>query len=207
MTSSIFFSAPFLLFTLAFISTLILALTETLGTSLKFSPSAWVEARLPRFVVYILKRLHANQFPIFILTILFLLSTGVFGYLLQFICYAITDAFASLWMIIIPVLLISLLFTVFLGHWLSQLMYSDRTMPVIGQPELLGRIATICRGDARPGFSAQARVRDQQGHLHYVEVEPEFGELELNSEIILVSKQKHLYMAKTLPKDNHLLDQ
>ncbi len=207
MTGSIFFSAPFLLFTLAFIAMLVLALTETLGTSLKFSPSAWIEARLPRIIVFILKRLHANQFPIFILSILFLLSTGVFGYLLQFICYAITDAFASLWLIIIPVLIISLLFTVFLSHWLSQLMYSDRIMPVIGQPDLLGRIATICRGDARPGFSAQARVRDQHGHLHYVEVEPEFGELELHSEVILVSKHKHLYMAKTLPKDNHLLDQ
>lgn len=207
MTGSMFFSAPFLLFTLALMATLVLALGETLGTSLKFSPSAWIEARLPRVVLLILHRLQVKQFPVFILTILFLLSSGVFGYLLQFIYYALTDAFASLWFIMLPVLFISLLFSVLLGHWLSQLMYSDRSIPIIGQPDLLGRIATICRGDAKPGFSAQARIRDQQGHLHYVEVEPEFGELELHSEVILVSKHDHLYTAKLLPRDNHLLDQ
>ncbi len=34
---------------------------------------------------------------------------------------------------------------------------------------LLGRLATISSGSARPGFSAQARVRNEFGQLHYVQ--------------------------------------
>lgn len=204
---SLVFSAPFLLFSLVLISMLLLAVTETLGTSFAMSPSRWIQARLPRFLTLILARLHANQFPIFILAILFLLSTGVLGYLLQFGYFALAGQFGSVWLLLLPVMILAALFTSFLSHWLSQLMYSDRTAPLGSQSNLLGRVATLCRGDARPGFSSQARVRDQYGHLHYVEVEPEFGELEMHSEVILVARHKHLYLAKTLPKDNHLLDQ
>ncbi len=58
------------------------------------------------------------------------------------------------------------------------------------QVDLLGRLATISSGNARPGFSAQARVRDEFGQLHYVQVEPEFGELEFQAQIIVCAKKK-----------------
>lgn len=61
---------------------------------------------------------------------------------------------------------------------------------------LLGRLATISSGSARPGFSAQARVRDEFGQLHYVQVEPEYGELELYSQVILIKVHKSHYVAK-----------
>ncbi len=63
---------------------------------------------------------------------------------------------------------------------------------------LLGRLATISSGNARPGFSAQARVRDEFGQLHYVQVEPEYGELELYSQVILVKVHKSHYVAKKI---------
>ncbi len=64
---------------------------------------------------------------------------------------------------------------------------------------LLGRLATISSGSARPGFSAQARVRDEFGQLHYVQVEPEYGELELYSQVILIKVHKSHYVAKKSP--------
>jgi hypothetical protein len=69
---------------------------------------------------------------------------------------------------------------------------------------LLGRLATISSGNARPGFSAQARVRDEYGQLHYVQVEPEFGELEFQSQIILIRLRKSHYVAKKICKSNRL---
>lgn len=69
---------------------------------------------------------------------------------------------------------------------------------------LLGRLATVSSGNARPGFSAQARVRDEFGQLHYVQVEPEYGELELYSQVILVRVHKSHYVAKKISVSNDL---
>lgn len=204
--TSLLFSAPFLLFTLALIGMLLLALVETLGTSFQFSPAQWFELRLPRFMHRILSRLGAKEFPVFIFSIMFLLSLGITGYISQFLTFALSHHFLSVWALIIPVSLLSYFITTTLSQWLSQLMYSDASYFMQEKTNLLGRVATICRGDARPGLSAQARVRDQLGQLHYVEVEPEFGELPLHSEVILIARQNQLYLAKPLPHDNQLLN-
>lgn len=63
---------------------------------------------------------------------------------------------------------------------------------------LVGRFATIVSGHARPGFSAQATVRDHMGRLHYVQVEPEYGELELQTQVILVGYSEFHYVAKKI---------
>ncbi|XID74050.1 OB-fold-containig protein [Alkanindiges sp. WGS2144] len=207
MTGSWLFSAPFWLFTLSLMITLILTITGTLGATLKLHPSAWLIARLPRFLEQQLIQSGIQYFPIFTLGILFLLNFGLLGYALQFIWFAFKHHFAPVWFLVIPALLFALLFTVFLSRWLSHFIDIPFEAAPDTPPDLLGRVATICRGNARPGLSAQARVRDQLGQLHYIEVEPEFGELELNSEVILIARHQRLYVAKTLPKDNHLLDQ
>ena len=74
----------------------------------------------------------------------------------------------------------------------------------VRQVDLLGRLATISSGNARPGFSAQARVRDEFGQLHYVQVEPEFGELEFQAQIIIVRKKRSHYLAKKISASNNL---
>ena len=71
---------------------------------------------------------------------------------------------------------------------------------------LLGRLATISSGNARPGFSAQARVRDEYGQLHYVQVEPEFGELEFQSQIILIRQKHSHYIGKKICVSNRLFN-
>ena len=45
-------------------------------------------------------------------------------------------------------------------------------------------------------FSAQARVRDEFGQLHYVQVEPEYGELELYSQVILIKVHKAIMLPR-----------
>ena len=207
MTGSLFFSTHFLLFNIALLSMLFLAVTEVVGSKFKTSPLGWLTSRLPQFVHRGAAKNKIHELPIFTLIILFLLSIGVLGYGLQLMWFAIYQQFASVWLLLFPVILLSMLFTVFLSHWLSQLAYQQPLTTIDGAPNLLGRIATICSGNARPGNSSHARVRDELGQLHYIEVEPEFGELTINTDVILVSKQQHVYLAKALPKDNKLLNQ
>ena len=205
MIGSLFFSTHFLVFTLALISMLLLAITELVSSTFKTSPLGWLTSRLPKFVHRVVIKTKINELPIFTLIILSLLSIGLIGYGMQFLWFAIYDHFASAWVIMVPVILLSILFTIFLSHWLSQLAFQQPATTLSATPNLLGRIATVCGGIARPGVSSHARVRDELGQLHYIEVEPEFGELLLHSDVILVSKQQHIYLAKTLPKDNQLL--
>ena len=207
MTGSLFFSAHFLLFTIALFIMLLLAITEVVGSTIRTSPLGWLTSRLPQFVHRGAAKNKINELPIFTLIILFLLSIGVWGYGFQFLWFALYDHFASVWLLLLPVILLSILFTVFLSHWLSQLAFQQPLTTTNGAPNLLGRIATICSGNARPGVSSHARVRDELGQLHYIEVEPEFGELVQHSDVILIAKQQHVYLAKSLPKDNKLLNQ
>ena len=86
-------------------------------------------------------------------------------------------------------------------HCLDQVIPSKYQRPNVN---LLGRLATISSGSARPGFSAQARVRDEFGQLHYVQVEPEFGELEFQSQIILIRLKRSHYVAKKICEANQL---
>lgn len=112
---------------------------------------------------------------------------------LQLSFFAIQHYFITPFYLIIPALVIAIFFTVFMIHCLDQVIKPKLTHT---NYNLLGRLATISSGSARPGFSAQARVRDEFGQLHYVQVEPEYGELELYSQVILIKVHKSHYVAK-----------
>ncbi|KAF7277598.1 hypothetical protein GWI33_003282 [Rhynchophorus ferrugineus] len=86
-------------------------------------------------------------------------------------------------------------YTLFMIHCLDQVIKPSQSSKHI---HLVGRFATIVSGHARPGFSAQATVRDHTGHLHYVQVEPEYGELELQAQVILVGYNDFHYIAKKI---------
>lgn len=125
------------------------------------------------------------------------------GYFLQFVYFANQQQLISPFYIILPALIIAIFFTMFMIHYLDQVI-----KPKLNQKNtsLLGRLATISSGSARPGFSAQARVRDEFGQLHYVQVEPEFGELEFQSQVILIRFKKSHYMAKKISESNRLFN-
>ena len=94
----------------------------------------------------------------------------------------------------------------------SGKVFVDLTLAQVIKPKvththsnLVGRLATISTGNARPGFSAQARVRDEFGQLYYVQVEPEYGELELQSQVLLISRKSNShYLAKKISISNKL---
>ena len=186
-------------FHLSLIAVLLLGMAETIGSYLNLRPSMLFKKFSP-------KRL--DELPLLnvkfskTLILFFLLMNFSFaGYFLQFCIYSRELAFLPAYYLMLPALIIAIFFTVFMIHCLDQVIPPRQAKQ---QVSLLGRLATISSGNARPGFSAQARVRDELGQLHYVQVEPEFGELEFQSQIILIRLKNSHYIAKRICASNRL---
>lgn len=178
-------------------SIFILIFAETLGMYIGYRPSNLIRKIFPKWMRD--SPSFKVKFSRFIILIFFLINFSFAGYFLQLSAYALRHDFIQPW-IIIPALFIAWFFTLFMIHCLDQVIL-PRQVPV--HVRLVGRLATIVSGHARPGFSAQASVRDYAGRLHYVQVEPEYGELELQTQVILVDYVDNHYIAKKItPQSN-----
>lgn len=177
-----------------------LSLAETIGMFIDMRPSSILKSILPKWLTH--APILNVKFSKTLIIVFLLINFSFAGYFLQLSFFAIQHYFISPFYLIAPALIIAIFFTVFMIHCLDQVI-KPRIMH--SNANLLGRLATISSGNARPGFSAQARVRDEFGQLHYVQVEPEYGELELQSEVILVNLKKTHYIAKKICSKNNLL--
>lgn len=186
-------------FHLSLMTVIFLGLAETVGYYFNARPSRLFKRFSPQGL-HNLPLLNVKFSKTIILYFL-LMNFSFAGYFLQFCVYAKQQEFLPSYYIVVPALIVALFFTVFMIHCLDQVIPAQRIRPQIN---LLGRLAMISSGNARPGFSAQARVRDEFGQLHYVQVEPEFGELEFQSQIILIRTRKSHYIAKKICENNQL---
>ncbi|MBI1452494.1 MULTISPECIES: OB-fold-containig protein [Acinetobacter] len=186
-------------FHLSLIAVVLLGVAETIGFYLHLRPSMLLKKISPKQLddLPILNVKFSKMLIMFFL----LMNFSLAGYFLQLCIYAQELAFFPWYYLALPALIIAIFFTVFMIHCLDQVIPSKYQRPNVN---LLGRLATISSGNARPGFSAQARVRDEFGQLHYVQVEPEFGELEFQSQIILIRLKRSHYVAKKICEANQL---
>lgn len=186
-------------FHLSLFALVLLSMVETAGYFLKIRPSQFFKRIIPQKIAE--APLLSVKFSKILILVFLLMNFSFSGYFLQFSYFAQQDKFLPAYYVILPALIIAIFFTVFMIHCLDQVI---RPKQIQLQANLLGRLATISSGNARPGFSAQARVRDEYGQLHYVQVEPEFGELEFQSQIILIRIKHSHYIAKKISKSNQL---
>ena len=187
--------APFHFSLLALI---LLSMVETSGYYFNFRPTQYFRRLSPKRLTE--SPLLNVKFSKTLIMVFLLMNFSFAGYFLQLCIYAQRQEFLSAYYLILPALIIAIFFTVFMIHCLDQVIKPVHSKQV----SLLGQLATISSGNARPGFSAQARVRDRFGQLHYVQVEPEFGELEFQSQIILIRLKNSHYIAKKISKSNTL---
>ena len=187
--------APFHFSLLALI---LLSMVETIGYCFNIRPTQYLRALWHKKI---------NESPLLnvkfsktLIVVFLLMNFSLAGYFLQLCIYAQQQEFLPAYYLILPALIVAIFFTVFMIHCLDQVIKPVHAQQV----SLLGQLATISSGNARPGFSAQARVRDSFGQLHYVQVEPEFGELEFQSQVILIRLKKSHYIAKKISKSNTL---
>ena len=197
-----FFTEPDLMpFHLSVLVLILLSMAETIGYYIGLRPSTFLKRISPDWLTS--SPLIQVKFAKVLIFVFLLINFSFAGYFLQLCIYAAQNEFSTWYYVVLPALLIAIFFTVFMIHCLDQVIKPKLTATQIN---LLGRLATVSSGNARPGFSAQARIRDEFGQLHYIQVEPEFGELEFQSQIILIRFRKSHYIAKKISRSNHLFD-
>lgn len=208
MLGYLLFSVSFFPFGIALgISLFMLVLSRACRLA-NIRPSAWLQHYLPNVYQHLKQRLSIDNIAAYQVLILLLVNFGLVGYFLQLVCYSISGHYVNPVLLIAPAFILSHLLSAALIHWFKQLNLQRYTLPDIpgeNHSLLLGRIASINKGNAKPGASAEAMVRDHYGHLHFIQVEPEYGELREGSEVILFGHKENFYLAKLLPPDDQLM--
>ncbi|MEH8017278.1 YqiJ family protein [Rheinheimera muenzenbergensis] len=151
--------------------------------------------------------LRIGEVPLLMLLVVFLLSFGLLGLLLQGMLHSMLGVLAPGWLAVPVVLALSLPLVRLGGGVLQAIMPRDETSAV-SEDSLIGRIAVITLGTARVGYPAEAKVRDQHGYSHYVQLEPDNAADEFNqgNEVLLLSRQGAVYKAILNPNP-HLSEQ
>lgn len=181
---------------------LLLGMAESLGRYLHTPPSQWLKSFIPSHLDA--HPLFRMKFSKFFLILFFLLNFACAGYVLQLAIFAQYEQFVAAYYVLIPAVILAVFMTAFMSHCLDQILPPPRSTP--HNQDLLGYLATVSSGNAKPSFPAQARVRDDFGTLHYVTVEPEFGELEVHSAVILIRMKRNHYIAKKVAPSQPPLD-
>ncbi|MCX2723458.1 YqiJ family protein [Roseibium salinum] len=128
-----------------------------------------------------------GRVPALVILVIFLTGFGLAGYVLQSLVQAVTG-----WLL--PGVVASagafagaLPFTRVTALGLSKIMPKDES-DAVSRQTFVGKPARITQGTAKRGLPAQARLRDPSGQSHYLLVEPDIDdeELELGADIIIV---------------------
>ncbi|WP_333608595.1 YqiJ family protein [Arsukibacterium sp.] len=150
--------------------------------------------------------LRIGEVPLLMLLVVFLLSFGLLGLIIQSLLHSLLGSMAPAWLAAPAVFTLSLPLVRFGGGLLQSIMPRDETTAV-SSDSLLGRVAIITLGTAKHQYAAEARVKDQHGYQHYVQVEPDNPAemFEQGAEVLLLTRQGAVY--KAIKNDNpHLSD-
>lgn len=165
-----------------------------LGTSGLADSDSDVDADAEGFAPKLLNFLHFGALPTTVIILLFCLGFSLSGYAIQFGANQLTGRLAPALAVSVPALLLALPLVRLGGAGLRKTLFREDTAAV-SSDALLGRVATITLGETRRGTPSQAKLKDEFGTTHYVQVEPlhENGVYAAGSEVILVTRTGATY--------------
>ncbi|MGH8239610.1 MAG: YqiJ family protein [Steroidobacteraceae bacterium] len=166
-----FTAATFLMLLIAIVEGVAMVVGATLSGMLQHHlPDPWDNLHGP--FDKLLGWLHVGRVPFLVLLVLFLAGFALTGFALNMVAHR----FIGVWVppiVSVPAACFATLPIVrILGAGLARLIPQDQTYAV-SFDSLVGRVATIVGGTARPGYPAQARVPNEHGQTLYVMVEPD----------------------------------
>ena len=169
-----------------------LCVLEAVGALVAHGPSHWIESLVPHAPDGVdgpLGWLHLGKVPVLVLMILFLTGFALSGYVIQGASLSLSGEMLPAWLASIPAVAAGGGITHGLGSVLGRVIPRDESSAVSEQ-SLIGRAGVVTRGIARLGLAAEAKVRDKNGRVHYVMVEPDVPELvfEEGANVLLVNK-------------------
>jgi len=133
--------------------------------------------------------LHVGRVPLLVLLVLFLAAFALTGFALNMVVHRMLGLWLTPW-ISVPLAFIATVSTVrALGDVLARVIPREQSFAVTFD-SLVGLVATVVNGTARPGYPAQAKVVSQYGQTLYVLVEPdEEGVTFQNGSSVLLVRQ------------------
>lgn len=133
--------------------------------------------------------LSFGRVPLLVFVVLFLAGFAVTGFALNLIVHEVLGFWVPTPISVIVAFVVTLPMVRLLGGGLAKLIPQDQTFAVSFET-LVGRVATLINGTARPGYPAQAKVANEHGQTLYVMVEPEAQGMTFQSgERVLLTKQ------------------
>lgn len=149
--------------------------------------------------------INFGRVPMLVLLIAFLTAFGLAGYFMQGMVNSLFSRLLPGWLVAIPAFVICLPVVRFLTSVLGKFVTKDETQ-AISTSEFIGNVATITVGEARNGFPAEARFRDEFGTTHYIMVEPDDEQTVFQQgEQVLITEQRGNIFRVIAPNNSNLL--
>jgi hypothetical protein len=133
--------------------------------------------------------LHVGKVPLLVLLVILLTTFALIGFALNIASHTFLGVYPH------PLLssglaLMGALPTVsLLGGLIARLIPKEESSAV-SLSSLVGHVATVVNGTAKPGYPAQARVKTEQGQTFYVHVEPDSDAQQFNAgDAVLLVRQ------------------
>lgn len=180
--------ATFLLLLIAIVEVIAMLVGSSLSQSLQplFPDAGEVHAGV---FDKLLGWLSFGRVPALVLLVLFLASFALAGFALNLVIRQLFGFWVPPSIAVIAAVLIALPVVRYAGAGLARVIPQDQTYAV-SFDSLVGRVATIVSGTARPGYPAQAKVPNEHGQMLYVLVEPEAEGMTFQSgERVLLNKR------------------
>lgn len=148
--------------------------------------------------------MRIREVPVIAILLAFLTSFGVIGLAGQQFIHG-TFGFMLPWYMAVPAAFIACLpgVRLFAGI-LGKIMPKDETSAVKSET-FVGRMATITLGTAAVGSPAEAKLKDEHGHVHYFMLEPDLEGVSFNQgDAVLVVAKKDAIFTAIAPVNKHL---
>lgn len=198
-------------FLIAIIAVMLLALLEGVFTLIGAGLSQFLDSLLPAdigdvdfdletggagldFSSSILAWLRIGKVPMIISLILFLVSFGLVGLVLQYLVVSIFTVMLPSIIAVIPVFFAAI-FCMGVGNAAIGAIMPKSETSAVSTDTFIGRVAVVTLGTASVGSPAQAKLHDEHNQVHYVMVEPDqgIGDIQQGEKLLLIEKVKANY--------------
>lgn len=166
-------------FTAAVIMLLSIAVIEGMGLVVGMSFSGWLDHVMPDTSHDLeglsdswLGWLHLGKVPLLVSLVILLTAFAMIGYTINALVHGAFGSYPPALLSAAPALLGALPVVRASGEALARIIPRDESSAVLLET-LVGRIAVVVNGTARPNYPAEAKVKNDHGQTLYVRVEPE----------------------------------
>lgn len=139
--------------------------------------------------------LYVGRVPLMMLFVIALAVFGATGWVLQLMWFNMSGSLIYGWLAFVLASVLSLpLIRASAAGWYKIMPKDEST--AVAEDALIGRVGVVVTGTATATQSAEVRVKDHLGQIHYVMMLADGGaDLPQGTTVLIVSRQGHLYHA------------